>query len=580
MTSRRLAAIAVVDVVGYSRMMAEDEAGTHAAMKAHRNELDPVFLNHGGRIVKGTGDGALIEIASAVEAVNAAVEAQLLMTRRNGEVSEARRMAIRIGINLGDVIVEEDGDIYGDGVNVAARLEGLAEPGGICVSGSVYEQIQGRVDHFFEDLGYVEVKNIPRPIRVWRVGFDASKPREMPKRSSHSLPIVAVLPFADIGGDPNEEYFADGILDDLITALSHHRDVRVVSRSSSLAFKSRNVSVRDAARELDATYVVEGSVRRAGNRVRVTGQLVEAETGVQVWADRFDRELDDIFRVQDEIVNEIAAHVRPSLERSEVARRQAATPEELDVWDLTLRARHIMLRNTPEAATEAIRLLESARAREPRSASVLAHLAAVWTHVGFNRWQVSSRNPFEELHRAASDAHARDPEDPMALTMLAMAENYAGHADTAGELAGRALALAPYNAMAHTAVGQVRFFRGDHDGAVEALTEAWQLAQHEPWRFHIATNLAFAHYLARRYQAAWSWAERGLEAAEYLQLRAIAAASLGQLDRTPEAHHHLQRVIDTRPSASVESFLRNVRWKQPSDVEHYREGLIKAGLPA
>jgi adenylate cyclase len=296
MTSRRLAAIAVFDVVGYSRMMAEDEAGTHAAMKAHRNELDPVFLNHGGRIVKGTGDGALIEIASAVEAVNAAVEAQLLMARRNGEVSEARRMAIRIGVNLGDVIVDEDGDIYGDGVNVATRVEGLAEPGGICVSGSVYEQIQGRVDHFFEDLGHVEVKNIPRPIRVWRVGFDASKPREMPKRSSHSVPIVAVLPFADIGGDPNEEYFADGILDDLITALSHHRDVRVVSRSSSLAFKSRNVSVRDAARELDATYVVEGSVRRAGNRVRVTGQLVEAETGVQVWADRFDRELDDIFQ--------------------------------------------------------------------------------------------------------------------------------------------------------------------------------------------------------------------------------------------------------------------------------------------
>jgi adenylate cyclase len=283
--------------------------------------------------------------------------------------------------------------------------------------------------------------------------------------------------------------------------------------------------------------------------------------------------------VQDEIVNEIAAHVRPSLERSEVARRQAATPEELDVWDLTCERDTSCFETRRRRLPRPSALLESARAREPRSASVLAHLAAVWTAVGFNRWQVSSRNPFEELHRAASDAHARDPEDPMALTMLAMAENYAGHADTAGELAGRALALAPYNALAHTAVGQVRFFRGDHDGAVEALTEAWQLAQHEPWRFHIATNLAFAHYLARRYQAAWSWAERGLEAAEYLQLRAIAAASLGQLDRTPEAHHHLQRVIDTRPSASVESFLRNVRWKQPSDVEHYREGLIKAGLP-
>jgi adenylate cyclase len=314
-TTRRLAAIVVVDVVGYSRLMAEDEAGTLATMTAHFAEIDPVLLNHGGRVVKRTGDGLLIEVPSAVEAIGAAVEAQRLMRERNASLPEERRMQLRIGINLGDVIVDETGDIFGDGVNVAARLEGLADPGGICVSASVHDQVRGRIAVDLESLGPVEVKNIPRPIEAWRVRLGGEASSRISLLPSRDLPTIAVLPFANLSADPDESYFSDGIVEDLITALSHSRELRVVARSSSFAMRDRNLDIRDAARELDATYIVNGSVRRAGNRVRVSSQLIEAETGHHVWADRFDRDLDDIFAVQDEIVGDIAGHIRPHMAR-------------------------------------------------------------------------------------------------------------------------------------------------------------------------------------------------------------------------------------------------------------------------
>lgn len=577
---RRLAAIAIFDVVGYSRMMAEDEEGTHAAFIAHRNGIDPIVLNHGGRIVKGTGDGLLVEVPSAVEAVKAAIEAQWLMAKRNTALPEQRRMQFRIGINLGDVIVGDDGDIYGDGVNVAARLEALAEPGGVCVSGSVHEQVVGRVDCSFEGLGGVEVKNIPRPVEVWRIVFDAQPSARIETLASiYAVPRVAVLPFVNMSQDPGQDYFADGITEDLITALSHHRDLQVVSRNSAFAMRDRDLEVRDAARELDATYVVEGSVRRSGDRVRVTAQLTEAETDNHIWGDRFDRDLDDIFKVQDDIVDEIAASIHPRVERSEVAKVERASPEELDVWDLILRARQEDFRKSPEGSAEAIRLLELARDRDPSSARTHALLAAAWSTVAFNRWSIEGRKPFEELFRSAQEAHRLDSNDPVAVTMYAMAENYAGRHQSADELALRALSMSPHDALTLTIAGQVRLFRGDHERAVGHLTAAWRLAAHEPWRYHIATSLAFAHYLAGRYEAAWAWAQRGLEAGDYLQLRAIGGAALGQLGRADESTWQVQHVIDSQPSASARSFLRNIQWEHERDVEHYREGLVKAGLP-
>jgi adenylate cyclase len=579
MSVRRLAAIVVFDVVEYSRMMAEDEDGTHSALKAHRIEMDPILLNHGGRIVKGTGDGLLLEVPSAVEAVKASIEVQRLMTERNAVLPEARRMQFRVGINLGDIIAEDDGDIYGDGVNVAARLEGLAKPGGICVSGSIHDQVVGRVDCSFADLGRVEVKNIPQPVHAFHVVRDDEEPVKTAATSSYATPSVAVFPFSNLSDDPEQDYFADGITEDLITALSHYHDIRVSSRSSVFSIGGRNLDTRDAARELDATYVVDGSVRKAGERVRITAQLVEAETGHHVWADKFDRELDDIFQVQDEIVFEIAGHIHPSLERREVGKLKAASPEELDVWDLLLRARKEEFRGTIDGSREAIRLLEIARERDPTSATTHAYLAGAWTSVAFNRWSIDDRKPFQELFRSAAEASRLDPTDPIALTMLAMAENYAGHHESAETLSQRALSLAPHDALTLNSVGQVRLFRGDTDAAVEPLSAAWRLAEHEPWRHHIATNLAFAHYLAGRYEAAWAWTRRGLEASEYLQLRAIGAAALAQLGRAEDADRQMSHVTESWPLASTSLLLRNVQWEHEEDIEHYRQGLEKAGLP-
>ena len=580
MTKRRLAAIVVVDVVGYSRLMAADEEGTLATLKAHRNETDPIILNHGGRIVKGTGDGLLVEFPSAVEAVRAAVETQSLMADRNAAAPEGRRMEYRIGVNLGDIIVDDDGDVYGDGVNVAARLEGFADPAGICLSSSVYQQVRQQVDSSFEDLGLVEVRNIRTPVHAWKVLLDLDPPDpRVTATSTYTKPCVAVLPFDNMSGDVDQEYFADGITEDLITALSLHRNLRVVARNSSFVYKDRAGDVRKTARELDATHVVEGSIRRAGNRVRVTAQLIEAESGHHLWADRYDRELDDIFDLQDEIVHEIAGHIHPTLERTEGEKLRHAGPEELDVWDLTLRARWYAFLNTRDGGEEAIRLLEIAAERDPDFAAARVQLAMAWTIAALSRWRIEGRDPFDEIDRRAREAYRLDPVAPGAIAVLGYAEVFAGNLATADDLARRAIGKAPHDALVLNLIGLVELFRGDEEAAVEHLSNAWRLASHEPWRYVIANNLAFAHYLAGRYEAALVWAGQGLEAGDYLQLRAVSAAALGQLERLDEAAHQISFVLASRPETTAAELLRNIRWQRPNDVEHYREGLIKAGLP-
>jgi adenylate cyclase len=580
MTKRRLAAIVVVDVVGYSRLMAADEEGTLASLKAHRNETDPVILNHGGRIVKGTGDGVLVEFPSAVEAVRAAVETQQLMADRNAAAPEGRRMEYRIGVDLGDIIADDDGDVYGDGVDAAGRLEGLAGPAGICASSSVYQQVRHEVEFTFEELDPVEVEDVPMPVHAWKVVLDPARPDPQETATSISTkPCVAVLPFDNMSGDRDQEYFADGITEDLITALSHHRDLRAVARNSTFVYKDRLGDVRKTARELDATHVVEGSIRRADDRVRVTAQLVEAENGHHLWADRFDRELDDIFEVLDDIVREIAGHIHPTQERTDGERIHRSRPEELDVWDLTLRARWYAFMNTRDGAKEAIRLFEIAADRDPDFAAARAELAMVWTTAAFRRWHIDGRDPFEEMDRRSREAYRLDPVAPGSIAVLGYAEALAGNPDTAADLARRAIEQAPHDAFVLRLTGLAGLVRGDEEVAVEYLTDAWRLAIHEPWRHGIANDLAFAHYLAGRYDAALVWAERGLEAGDYLQLRAIAAAALGQLGQSDEAARHLAFVTASRPDTTTSELLRNIRWQRQDDIDHYRRGLLEAGLP-
>ncbi|MGD2044218.1 MAG: adenylate/guanylate cyclase domain-containing protein, partial [Acidimicrobiia bacterium] len=533
--ARRLAAIAVLDVVGYSRMMSEDEEGTLAALQAHRNELDPVLRNHGGRIVKGTGDGMLVEVPSAVEAVKAAIEAQRLMAERNAAVPAGRQMQFRIGINLGDVIVDHDEDVFGHGVNVAARLEALAPPGGICVSASIHDQVRGRVDCTFVDMGTVSVKNLPEPVGAYRVDPAQQITTAPESPSPYSVPGVAVFSFENLTGDPDQSYFTEGITEDLITALSHHNDLRVSSRRAVLSVTERELHPRDAARELDVAYVVNGSVRRAGNRVRIAAQLVEAETGSQLWGERFDRDLDDIFQVQDEITVEVAAHIHPNVERGELRRVRTASTDELEGWELMLRARQKDFTGTEEGSREAIRLLEIARDRDPANAEVRAQLAGAWVSVAFNRWRIDDRHPFEELYREAAEAYRLDSDNQLAVTIYTMAEAYRGNHEASDALSRRALALGPHHPLALTAAGQVKTWRGDPAAAIPLLSDAWRVARYEPWRYHIATNLAFSHHLNDGYEPAWAWAQRGLEASDYLQQRLIGAAALAQLERVGEA---------------------------------------------
>jgi adenylate cyclase len=356
---RRLAAILAADVAGYSRLMGADEEGTLAALRAIRRELiDPKIAEHKGRIVKTTGDGMLVEFPSVVEAVAYAVALQRGMAERNAPIPNDRRIEFRVGINLGDVIVE-DGDIFGDGVNIAARVEGLAEPSGVCVSGLVYDQVRGRLECGFEDTGEQYLKNIARPVRVYRIRLDREpRPTDGPTLALPDKPSIAVLPFANMSGDPEQEYFADGMVEEIITDLSRIRWLFVVARNSSFTYKGQTVDVKRVGRELGVRYVLEGSVRKGGNRVRITGQLIDTSTGAHIWADRFDGSLEDVFDLQDKVASNVAGVIEPALQAAEAARSAGRPTTDPTAYDLYLRAYALV---TPSNSKPPRRSISSSR---------------------------------------------------------------------------------------------------------------------------------------------------------------------------------------------------------------------------
>jgi adenylate cyclase len=361
---RRLTAIVSADVAGYSRLMGRDESGTLAALKAVRQEVvDPAIAMHGGRIVKTTGDGLLLEFPSVVNAVRCAVEVQTAMASKRVDVPDDRRIAFRIGINLGDIIVEGD-DIFGDGVNVAARLQEIATAGGICISSRVYEDVRDRLDTAFDDGGVQTLKNIARPVQVWR--WQPGKtawPEPTPPSTPLPLPdkpSIAVLPFQNMSGDPEQDYFVDGLVEDIITALSRISWFFVIARNSSFTYKGRAVDVRQVGRELGVRYVVEGSVRKAGNKLRISGQLVDTASGNHIWADRFDGTLEDVFDLQDKITSNVAGAIEPRVQQAEIRRAQAKLTDSLSAYDLLLRALACVQEAKGESINEALRLTEQA----------------------------------------------------------------------------------------------------------------------------------------------------------------------------------------------------------------------------
>ncbi len=453
---RRLTAILAADVVGYSRLMELDEAGTLTALKAHREELiDPTIAEHRGRIVKLMGDGALVEFASVVDAVTCAAAIQKGMTGRNDSVAADRHFELRIGVHLGDIIVEGE-DIYGEGVNVAARLEGLAEPGGICLSSDAYRQVRGKVEVDFEDLGEREVKNLVEPLRVYRVAINGpspaptltpTKPLPLPDK-----PSIAVLPFDNMSGDPEQEFFADGIAEDVITALSRFRSLFVIARNSSFSYVGTSPDIRTVARELGVRYVVEGSVRMAGNRVRITAQLIDATSGNHLWADRFDGGLDDVFDLQDQITEQIVVAVEPEIGARERERARRKPPENLDAWELVQRGLSHLHRMNKADRTEAIRLFREAVALDPEFAAAHAHLAyAVSASVTF--YAEDTAKDAVSGRAAAEQAVSLDPNEPLAHFALGRLHIFAGEFEMAiGEMQ-TAIAINPNFARGHFGLG-------------------------------------------------------------------------------------------------------------------------------
>ena len=468
--TRRLAAILAADVAGYSRLMGEDEEGTLARLKAIRRELaDPKTKEHRGRIVKTTGDGLLLEFASVVDAVRCAVEVQREMAQRNADVPPDRRIELRMGINLGDII--KDGrDIYGDGVNVAARLEALAEPGGICVSRVVHDQVRDKLDLAFEDLGEQQVKNIARPVHVWRVKLGA-KPALSPPLALPDKPSIAVLPFQNLSGDPEQEYFADGMVEEIITALSRIRWLFVIARNSTFTYKGQAIDVKPIGRELGVRYVLEGSVRKGGGRVRITAQLIEAQTGAHLWADRFDGSLEDIFELQHKVASSVAGVIEPALQAAETARSAHRPTSDLSAYDLYLRA--LAMSPTPPA----FQLLEAAIARDPDYGPALA-LAASWcmnlVSDGSAPDRDANRQKGIDFARRALTVARNDP-GVLADAAFALA-CFGEDIDAMTALVDRALAFNPNYARGWHASSFLRLWAGQTDLAIEHAGIALRLS--------------------------------------------------------------------------------------------------------
>jgi TolB-like protein len=499
--TRRLAAILAADVAGYSRLMGADEEGTLERLKALRHELlDPKIAEHHGRIVKTTGDGMLVEFASVVDAVRCAVEVQQAMPARDTGVGAANRIELRIGINLGDVIVEGD-DLYGDGVNIAARIEALADAGGVFVSNTVFDHVRDRLPFAFEDLGEQQVKNIARPVRVYRVRDSAAKAAASPALPLPDKPSIAVLPFANMSGDPEQEYFVDGMVEEIITALSRIRWLFVIARNSSFSYKGQSPDVRQVGRELGVRYVLEGSVRKGGNRVRITGQLIDAATGAHIWADRFDGSLEDVFELQDKVASSVAGVIEPALQAAETARSAGRPTNDLTAYDLYLRAYAMVLSSTRQTP-EALRLMEQAIARDPGYGPALAWAAYCCFRLlrdGRSEEPAADRRKGADFARRALEVAG---DDPGVLVNAAFALAYFGE-DIGAMMAlvDRALALNPSYGRGWSISGSLRVWAGQADIAIEHVEAALRLSP----RARVANSFSVigrAHFFARPFNEA------------------------------------------------------------------------------
>ncbi|MCP4316036.1 MAG: tetratricopeptide repeat protein [Hyphomicrobiales bacterium] len=584
---RRLAAILAADMVEYSRLMEADERGTIARQKAHRNELiDPTIAEHNGRIVKTTGDGLLVEFASAVDATECAVAIQRAMAGREKDVPEASRIRYRVGINLGDIVIDDD-DILGDGVNVASRLEEMSDAGGICISGNVHEQIAGKLDVDYTDLGEQPVKNLVRPVRVYRAkleGLDdvvgGAEVHVAPGLDLSDKPSIAVLAFENLSDDPGQEYFSDGITEDIITALSKFHWFFVIARNSSFTYKGGAVDAKRIARELGVRYILEGSVRRVGNRVRISAQLIDAEADHHLWAERYDRELEDIFEVQDEITQRIVSTVGPELVSAETQRAHRKNSEELGTWDCVMRASWHLYHFERKHNAEARSLLNKAVKIDPNSAIAFGQLAmSHLIEVGLGWAEVPAKN-LAVASRAAKAALALDNRDAYAIGLMGVVERNQGRFEDAYASFEKALELNPNLAMAFGAFGSALALGGESERAIVQLKQAIRLSPHDPMIPTWFAYLAFAEFVSNRYGDAIQWARRAVkQRPDFAGGYRVLAASCAHQGELSQARTAVRKLLAAAPHSTL-GYVRKLRiFKNQADMDRYLDGLRKAGLP-
>lgn len=576
-TERKLAAILAADVVGYSRLMSHDEEGTLRRLKAHLGELvEPHIAAHRGRIVKRTGDGLLVDFSSAVEAVRCAVAIQAGMADRNRAALDDSRIEFRIGINLGDVIIEGD-DIYGDGVNIAARLEALAEPGAIFVSRAVRDSVRDKLGIVLEDLGEKPVKNIARPVRIFRIGR-ADGPRPPAPPAVPDKPSIAVLPFANMSGDAEQDYFSDGISEDLITDLSKVSALFVIARNSSFTYKGRAVKVQEIGRELGVRFVLEGSIRKAGNRVRITAQLVDAESGGHLWADRFDRELTDIFATQDEVVQRIVEALAVKLTRRESQNLRQGGTKNIEAYECWLRARELLGRATPDSIAQAKTMHRRAIEIDPTFSAPHAGLAFCSVSDYVNGWGPDPAKALDEAEQSARRAIELDDRQPVGHVALGNVLVWQRNYDEALKELHRTIDLDHNYAQGHALMGMALMYSGQAAEALESLAQAMRLDPHYP---NILLHLsAQAQFSLGHYEVAESHLlDRIARNPNTDASRMLLAACYGHLGRVDEARAAWDGLLKVNPDFSLAQRADVLPYKDRAEFQRIVDGLAKAGLP-
>jgi len=578
---RRITAILAADVVGYSGLTSADEEGTHTRLKEHLHAfVYPKISEHRGRVVKNTGDGMLAEFHSVIDAVRFADHVQQGMEDRNRSTPRERRIEFRIGINVGDII-SDGGDIFGNGVNIAVRLQEAAEPGGICVSRRVQEYAGNLTEVVFEDIGNLKLKNIPVPVRAYRVAPSDRSVRSPPALALPDKPSIAVLPFQNMSGDHEQDYFADGTVEEIITALSRLRWLFVIARNSSFTYKGRSVDIKQIGRELGVRYVVEGSVRKVRDRVRITGQLIDAVTGMHLWADRYEGGAEGIFDLQDQVTSSIVNAIAPKVEKAEIERALRKPTESLDAYDYYLRGLSKLREGDKKATSEALRLFKRAAVLDPNFASAYGMATACYVRRKIYGWTSDSAKEAKEAGNLARIAAKLGKDDPLALCWAGHTlAHVLGELEAGAALIDQALALDPNLASAWHFRGWVSIYLGQLETGIEHLAHAMRLSPFDPYLFAMQTGTATALFVAGRHDEALSWAEKAIRLqSSFVGTIRIFAASSALMGRLEEARQAIARVRSIAPALRVSNLKNVVPFRQPEHLEKYADGLRKAGLP-